>query len=406
MKKPLEGIRIVELGTYVAVPKCARILSDWGADVIKIESLIGDEWRNIGKGLGVTCKPDNNPLYHPENMNKRNLALNLKTPEGLKILMELIETADIFVTNSRVRSLEKMGLDYASLQNRFPKLIYGLFTGYGQKGPDKDRPGFDVAAFWTKGGMPVEWTVKGHPPFKPQPGFGDSACASMFLAGLLAALFSREKTGKGDFLEISLFGAALWFNSTGVVSCQPQYGRTFPRGIEDCPAPYNLPFQTKDGDWIMWSLPNWDKNARYKDLLRSLDMEEYINDPRFASLKETGNHRLALREIFEKKFLEYTTQELVRRLTEGDFVFSIAANPKDVIRDEQAWANGFLKKIKMEDGEEVIFPTNPVQFASFTPDFNLAAPLGRDTKGILTELGYGAETIDKLVESQVAKAVS
>ncbi|MDR1765947.1 MAG: CoA transferase [Lachnospiraceae bacterium] len=395
MGKPLEGIRVVELGTHVAVPIAARMMADWGADVIKVEPPTGEPWRTIGESYGVPIREDHNPCFQPENANKKSLVINLKDPAGLEVFMKLVGTADIFISNTRPKALQKLGVDYESLKAKFPKLIYGHFSGYGPLGPEKDRPGFDVAAYWMKGGMPAEWTLKGHPPFKPQAGFGDATCGSLLLNGLLAALIARDKTGQGDYLQISLYGSAIWFNLNGIITSQPQYGMKFPRGKEDYKAPWNAMYQSKDGDWFTWSLPDW--NKRYKEFLAAVHLEKYADDPRFSSIAATSENIVFVIDAIEEAFLAMGTDELVKNLTECDFVFNRAVNTAEIPTDEQALANGYITTLTMEDGVDVAMPSNPLQFASFKPEFKLAPHLGQDTKQVLADLGYDGKAVEELV---------
>ena len=395
MDKPLSGYRVVELGTHVAVPIASRMMADWGAEVIKVEPPRGEPWRTIGNSYGVPCTKEHNPLFQNENANKKDIVLNLKIESGHEAFLKLLETADIFLTNTRPKALKKLGIDYESLSQRYPRLIYGHFSGFGALGPDKDRPGFDVAAFWAKSGIPVEWSTREHPPFKPQAGFGDSISGSLLLSGLLAALLGREKTGRGDFLQISLYGSALWCNNTGVVCTQPQYGLHYPKGKEDFTSPYAPLYCTKDGDWITWSLPDWD--TRYKDVLVALKLEEYLDDPRFSTLAGTRNYILELIDIFTAAFAKLTTEEVVTRLTEGGFVFERLIRPEEVCSDEQAWVNHYLRRVTLEDGREVALAENPVQFSSFQTEFSLAPQLGENTRDVLYSIGYNEEAVENLL---------
>ena len=148
--KPLEGIRVVELSTMLAASMTGRILAEWGADIIKVETLNGDAWR---KQAGTTMSPrtkDANPNFDMQNLNKRFVSLNLRTPEGKEIMMKLLERADVLVTNYRIQALEGMGLSYEQLKDQFPRLIHAHVLGYGDKGPDKDRPGYDYTAFFSQ----------------------------------------------------------------------------------------------------------------------------------------------------------------------------------------------------------------------------------------------------------------
>lgn len=240
MKQLLEGIKVIELGTHIAIPKAARLMADWGAEVIKVEPPKGEAWRTIGNSYGIPCDDDCNPIFQAANANKKSIAINLKDERGREVLFKLLENADVFLTNTRLNGLKKLGLAYEDIKDRFPRLIYTHFSGYGTKGPEKDRPGFDIAAYWAKAGMPLEWSTRESGPSRPLPGFGDSTVATVALSGILAALFNREKTGRGEFLKTSLYGCALWFNSCGIVQAQYQPEGAYPRSRCNQPTPYHI----------------------------------------------------------------------------------------------------------------------------------------------------------------------
>ena len=151
--KPLEGVKVVELASFVAAPTAGRMMAEMGADVIRVESTAGDPWRFYGANCGLPITDEENPLFDIYNLGKKDIQLNTKTPEGKEILFHLLDEADVFITNNRLKSLVRSGLDYESLKDRFPKLIYGLVTGYGQTGPDVDAPGYDGVAFFSRSGM-------------------------------------------------------------------------------------------------------------------------------------------------------------------------------------------------------------------------------------------------------------
>ncbi|MDR1604669.1 MAG: CoA transferase [Gracilibacteraceae bacterium] len=402
MSKPLQGIRVVELGTHIAVPLAARTLADWGAEVIKIEPPNGEPWRPMGKAYGVPARSDHNPLFQTPNMNKQSILINLKSAAGLEAMHKLLAGADIFLTNTRPGALSKLGFSYEALQEKYPRLIYAHFGGYGPEGPDRDRPGFDIAAYWSRTGIPLEWTLAGNIPLKPQGGFGDATCGALLTSGLLAALFGREKTGKGEFLQISLYGAALWFNNCGVVTYQPQYKMNYPRTVADMKNPHSLLYKSKDGDWFLISIPDWD--AHYAKLLTMLGLEKYISDERFQGIANFLKNPGPVIDILQKEgYGLIGTRDLEERLVKADFVSQRLFHPSEVLKDEQAWANGYLKEITLEDGEKVALPANPVNFASFREDYALAPQLGADTRAVLKKLGYSDAEVDEMLANGAVK---
>mgnify|MGYP002231176569 FL=1 len=176
-----------------------------GADVIRVESTAGDPWRFYGANCGLPITDEENPLFDIYNLGKKDIQLNTKTPEGKEILFHLLDEADVFITNNRLKSLVRSGLDYESLKDRFPKLIYGLVTGYGQTGPDVDAPGYDGVAFFSRSGMLADMAEPSGYPASAPGCIGDGATGAALFGGICAALFDRVRTGKGDFVEISSF---------------------------------------------------------------------------------------------------------------------------------------------------------------------------------------------------------
>ena len=203
MAGPMEGIRVVELGVWVAGPAAGGILGDWGAEVIKIEPPTGDPARPFQRMLGGDMP--NNPPFELDNRNKKSVVLDLSTPEGMDVALQLIDSADVFVTNLRAGALARLGLGHEDLLKRNPRLIYGGISGYGTEGDDVDRPAYDVAAFWARSGIAHLLTPEGSDPPFQRGGMGDHGTGLAAAAAISAALFSREKTGEGQYVSTSLY---------------------------------------------------------------------------------------------------------------------------------------------------------------------------------------------------------
>ena len=193
---PMRGVKVVELGVWLAGPAAGGVLADWGADVVKVEPPSGDPCRLFQRMLGGDMPT--NPIFEMDNRSKRGIAVDLSTEEGLAIAMDLLAGADVFITNLRIGALQRLGLDHPSIGERFPRLVYCLITGYGSAGPDADRAAYDIAAFWARSGIAgLLTTPGGDPPFQ-RGGMGDPSPGMAAAAAVSAALFDRERTGRGQ----------------------------------------------------------------------------------------------------------------------------------------------------------------------------------------------------------------
>lgn len=397
MNEPLKGVRVVDLTYYVAGPGCGKILGDWGADVIKIEPSFGDPMRLNGVNLSMPIDDDCNPLYSAINSNKRGLSINLKSQEGKEIMYRLLEKADVFVTSYRSGALKRLGLDYQSLSQKFPRLVWGQVTGFGELGPMKDDAGFDTVAYWAKSGAMVDIVERGTtivPPF----GFGDASTALSFAGGIAAALYRQAKTGKGDKVQISLLSNAIWSLSSMVTAAQ--YGEEYPKSRKEAMSAFINNYVCRDGQWITITILDYE---RYKDkLFKVLDLDEYINDKRFKTEAEAKKHTKELIEIFDGAFSKYDREEIVKRLKEEDIAYGKVQHMKDLAIDEQVLSNNYLIPVKNRDGSEFLAPMSPVHFGDSQIKRRLDAPLiGEHNDEILQELGYGESDIEELYKNGV-----
>ena len=394
---PLGNIKVVELSTYVAAPSCARMLADMGAKVVKIEAFRGDPWRYTS--MATTYTDENEiPMFDIYNAGKESICLDIKNPVGMKILMEMLETADVFVTNTRPASLKKQGLDYDSLKEKFPRLIYATVTGYGEKGPEADKPGFDNVAFWTRSGFLRDMAIDapGSYPVASPTGAGDSNTGALLFGGVVTALYQREFTGKGDYITVALYNAGIWMLGSMICSSNPKYGISYPKKRSEC-SPFATIYRCADDEWVSVTILDY---LRYRDIAFNLlgVAEEFgkqnIDVSTLANLKKNSDRVIP---ILEAAFLKKTAAEWDKLFNEADLVCSRLTHMTDVHHNEQARVNGFVQDYTFRNGETAVLPCPPIRMASQPPARSDYAPLaGENTDKVLADMGYSAEKIAEL----------
>ena len=281
VKRPLEGVKVVELATFIAAPCCARFLADLGAEVIKVEAPAGDPLRYTAVNEGRPLDQKENTSYDLENAGKTCVCLNTKTPAGREALEKLIAEADIFITNWRQNPLKKAGLDYDTLHARYPKLVYGFVSGYGEKGPDKDLPGFDFTAFFARGGILGTLFDRDALPMLTIAGFGDHQVGMYLASGILAALYRARETGHGR----PRGGVPVPQRHLGCVPAaagQPVRRPSAPSircPAGRCPTRWWCAHKTKDNKWLQIAMPQYDRH--YPVFMRAIGHPEMADDPRY-----------------------------------------------------------------------------------------------------------------------------
>lgn len=394
--KPLEGVRVIDLTTYLAAPTTVRVLGEWGADCIKIESEKGDPARRQGAVFNMPYEDDENLAFDVANFNKRFITLDLKSEKGLEVAYKLLETADVFVTNTRTKSLKKLGLDYDTLKEKFPRLIFAQCLGYGEHGPEKDTAGFDVTCYMARGGVFGTTLNKGDAPMIPTNGFGDFQVSICLASGIATALYAREKTGKGDKITVGLHHAAAFMLSTGVISAQ--YGNQYPKSRKEVPNPFNNVFRTSDDKWVVICCPEYDRD--YEKIMRLLKREDLIGNARYMKCAEVNANGLnrEVTDILDEAIAKFTRKEIMDMFKANDLACEAAYEPLDMYEDEQVWANNIMTKIPYPSGERNL-TTNPVNFASLGKlEYRIGGSQGKHTIEIMKELGYS----DKEIEDAIA----
>lgn len=398
--KPLEGVKVVDLTTYLAAPTTVRVLGEWGADCIKIESDKGDPARTQGAVFNMPFTDDENLAFDVANLNKKFVTLNLKTEKGLEICYRLLEEADVFVTNTRTKSLVKLGLDYDTLKEKFPKLIFAQVLGYGEKGPEKDTAGFDVTCYMARGGVFGTTVNRGDAPMIPTNGFGDFQVAMALASGICAALYRREKSGEGDKVTISLHHAAVYALSTGLISAQ--YGNQYPKSRKEVPNPFNNVFRTKDDKWVCICCPEYDRD--YAKMFTLLGCPEMLTKDQYKHCADVNNNHLnkEVTDVLDAAIAKINRDDLMKMLKENDMPCEAAYEPVDIYEDEQAWENNVLTKIPYPSGGKIM-PTNPINFGSLgTPEFVIGGSQGAHTVETMKHLGYSDAEIEEILASGAA----
>lgn len=401
--KPLEGVKVVELATFIAASTAGRFLADLGADVIKIETAKGDPLRFTAPTEGRPLDMHENTTWELENANKRCLSIDMRQPKGKEAFFKLLDGADVLITNWRIKALQKQGLDYESLKGKYPKLVYAICTGYGEKGPDKDLPGFDFTAFFARGGYLETLRQKSDVPMNVVPGLGDHNVGMNLAAGILAALYHAERTGHGEKVETSLFETAVFNLGMMVQAAQyKDYEPNYPINIREATNPYNAAWKTKDNRYIQTCMPDF--NTYHNKFMQAVGLDEMVDNPDYFPVQNLIKNKNGAK-LYDKvmeKFEQKTAAEWEKILTEADIAFGRAASLEEVLEDPQAWENKCLYKMQYPKGERTLVHL-PVKFKNMgEPKYNKGPLIGEHTKEVLKELGYSDSDIDAMVSEKVA----
>jgi len=398
----LSGIRVVELAAWTFVPAAGAVLADWGADVIKIEHPeTGDPQRGLISSGIVTGAGGVNHFVEQPNRGKRSIGLDTSTPEGLELLMRLIERADAFLTNLLPDSRTRMGIDVEAVRARNPKIIYARGHGYGTKGDMANRGGFDLAAYWARGGIGEAYSAGdgSYPPLQ-RPAFGDVFGGLAIAAGIAGALLKRERTGEPSVVDVSLLNAAVWQLGPDIVGAGVT-GQDVPKfRLDEMPNPVASLYQTRDGRFIAFVLLQADRF--WAEFCSRLGRDDLIADERFASATVRFANRVEciveLRKTFESRDLEHWENAF----SGFDGVWDVMRTPHEMHSDPQALANGYLPQTTDAHGNEFALAASPVQFDETPLALKRAPGHGEDTDMLLSELGFSEdEIIDLKVKAVV-----
>ena len=404
MKKPLEGITIIELAQFVAGPSSTRILADWGANVIKLESMKGDHNRVMGLLNNMPIEDEENPSFDTTAFNKKFVGFNPRDPEAMELLHKMLSTANVFMTNYRNPVLAKMGLDYETLHEKFPHLIYAQVTGYGNAGAEKDEPGYDTVSFGARGGVIGTMYQKGQEPINLIPAWGDLITGMILAGGIAGALVGQQLHGQGDKVTVSLYHVGIYGNSWPVMATEYTDQPTYPKNRREVNTPGINLYPTADR-WMWLSCPDY---KDYHDrIMKLIGREDLIGHPVYGDLgaMQREGKVTELIDIISDELKKQPASYWKPLFKAAEVPLEVCCTFEDIAADQQAWDAGFLYKYKTNNGKEHIMVNSPVQFESvgMIPEHEPSRRVGYHTRMVLESYGLTKEQIDHLVEIGAVK---
>jgi formyl-CoA transferase len=391
------GLKVVDLSSFVAGPGAAVILSDFGADVIKVEPPKGELWR-IGNKIPPQPFAKDAYQWHLNNRNKRGITLDLKSPDAGKVLERLVKWADVFIVNTPHPAREKLKLSYEDVAQWNSRLIYADLTGYGDNGPDADLPGFDLTAYWSRSGLLSLLHDAGAPPTWPFAGTGDSPTGVGLFAAIVMALYRRERTGKGSYVTTSLLAEGVW--SAGVAISAALAGAKFaPQHDRKSPANAAMNvYKSSDDIWfVIVVTPD-----KIPAVATGIGRADLLKDPRFADPAKLAANMRQLTAIVDETFSSQPMAHWREVLDKAHIPYGLVRDPIDVIKDPQLQANNIVVPIEGAGENLKLTISSPIQVHGVVKVAAKRAPeLGEHNDEVLTELGFDGQEIERLRASGV-----
>lgn len=402
MSKPLDGIRVLEVAMYGFVPSAGAVLAEWGADVVKVEHAVtGDPQRGLRQTGLLRVEGDPNPNIEHANRGKRSIGLDMSVPEGKAVLLELAGRADVFLTSFLPGHREKFGIDVEDIRKVNPNVIYARGSALGPRGEESVKGGYDMTAFWCRAGTAATITPPGTPGMvgPPGPAYGDTISGTNLAGGIAAALLKRERTGEPSVVDVSLLGSGLWSlgHTVALTNHLDQRMEAFPPGTQGSPLnPLVGLYPTADERYISFVMMQPTKF--WADVCRHMDLDELIDDPRFATAESIGANTAAANEILTEAMQKRTLPEWSKRFATLAGPWAPVQDTLQAAADEQIRSNEYI--VKAGDLELV---ANPVQFDVTAPSTGGAPGFAEQTDEILLELGLDW---DRIIELKTAGAVT
>jgi crotonobetainyl-CoA:carnitine CoA-transferase CaiB-like acyl-CoA transferase len=386
------GLKVVDLASFIAGPSAAVILSDFGADVIKVEPPSGELWRHSNK-MPPQPVSDDAYAWHLNNRNKRGVALDLKSPSAQQVLEKLVKWADVLIVNTPHPARARLKLEYQDVVRWNPRLIYADVTGFGDKGPDANLPGFDITSYWARSGLLSMTRDAGAPPTWPVAGSGDNATAVGLYSAIVTALYRRERTGEGAHVTTSLLAEGVWSASVSIQAalCEAKFF-----GLHDRMHPANAAmnvYRAKDGVWFVLIVTP-DKAAAVVD---AIGRPELLTDPRFSDPAKLMANMNELTAILDEVFCSQPMAHWSKVFSGVHVTFGPVRGPLEVINDPQLRANDIIVPLEGAGGKLTSTISSPIQVHGVTKVPAQRAPgIGEHNEEVLKQLGFSAAEIDGL----------
>ncbi|MFI7667706.1 CaiB/BaiF CoA transferase family protein [Nocardia sp. NPDC049526] len=399
---PLDGIRVLEVAMYGFVPSAGAVLSDWGADVIKVEHAVtGDPQRGLRQIATFKVEGDPNPNVEHANRGKRSIGVDMSVPEGRAVIHDLAKTADVFLTSFLPQHRSKFGIDVDDIRAVNPTIIYARGSGLGPRGAEADKGGYDMTAYWCRGSVAATITppdIDGLIP-PPGPAFGDTISGTNLAGGIAAALLKRERTGEPSIVDVSLLSSGLWSmgHTIALSAYMGEPLRAFPTGSHGSPSnPLSGLYATKDGRYL--SLVMLQPGKFWADVCRHIDRPDLVEDPRFADAAAIATNTAAAVQILREVFATRTLAEWTERFATLSGPWAPVQDALQAIDDPQVQANEYVRK-----AGELQLVSSPVQFDLTAPDLRPGPEFAAQTDEVLLELGLDW---DRIIALKTAGAIT
>ena len=394
------GLKVIDCATVIAAPAAAMMLADYGADVIKIEQPgEGDMLRMLGD-IPTTPYADSDWFWQLDGRNKRGVALDLKQPAGMEILRKLVAGCDVFITNQPYSVRESLGITYEDLKPLNPGMIYASLTAYGEKGPERQRKGFDQLAYWARSGLMELMREPGTMPTQGLPGMGDHPTGVALYAGIVTALLNRERSGEGSMVETSLLANGLWSAAGIAQGVMADGDMPLYRSLNESPPAMMRPYQTLDGRWLQF---NMIRNEDLQSLLFvALGAPEILADPRFSSQELMFENRELLGRELQKIIEQHVAKHWLKTFDSYELPVNLVALVEESKNDPQVLQNQMVVAPEDDRIKTPLIIEHPIQISNVPKVGPTCAPaLGEHTGEVLADLGYSVAEVTRLRESGV-----